>query len=1191
MASYTVNGKRYTDHALMDEIVYNCKLILDGILVKNDELANYYETKESIQQYEYFLKFHNGTATYRSIPCNMDILMKFGYDYHFAKSIMNDRENIPEADRNDLIEFSKTYFFAHFEEENEYYRTLLGLPEYGTTEYDIYLDRSDFPSDYEKEIDLTKPIHQLNNELISILRKNGKLDRLIASHSGSKYMYLRYLGDHKIDLYTARKARKWDILYMPYAESQVQDRFLEFYLSNREIYLKRTYSDAFSFNNDYYEQIMILLLLCQTFNDMVVDVPEWYIHRDIFDIRSVQYFLSSYGVAFYKEIPLRYQIRIVKSLNKLIKYKASNKNCFDIIDIFSADEVSIFKYYLLKKRIANGNTYVHGKSDSEKYELEFVGTKIGESYDDYIKDMIYRHPYDDYTLADKYWDGENTHEFVKLNHVNKDFTIEGTKYMSIEYDISMSDYLYQMSFFLGLLLDSKINFDDIKIKVPSIQKDTDFRVSDLFLLLILLTSAYYNGDTSKRIPDIYCSDRTQPQPPFTPYDIYDGGYAGSIDNDNDYNGRYAKNETSYAKQADGGYAKDAKVFFDINAMVASTPESDYMNPVDYDDNYMLQGSDTGNNLYFDWLEADGGNHVEYSEFKSVEDHYDWMKKKYPELFDEDLHKNHVIGFNSDADLDMIAKVIQYRHSKFHFEHGFTLEDLGVQDFHIPKEIHTIDELISVYKDNKKIYKKLKEKINLASNRDEAIVYEWVFDQLFTKPFDYNFYTLSDGTSTDSIDKILKDRNYILWKLYDEMMQIPALETRQDAIREPMDEIIQTLQFYLNDDELKYIFSFTATSSPSAMIHYIHLMVTFFKSYKVYFLDPSAAFIIDSKEENKAGAHYDSLAELKLDYWKDDAFFMNDSYSVTVERHISEDLRSSVIEVLDIFQHYVPLPGDDYDYDGKDATDFGDTYKDANGGIANDKKCYPFFVLNGGPGFGVIKDLWDLDGSNSTEKQGALDVDGGGSFHLEDIAIHSHCNHYHHYIINGGDSETDKFVRHSMHPKMIDSQDTVIMRISTMQFDKLTQNKEDGSWTAQEFESYWNGYEDLPMEDWYGYTSGTGGFESYSSAYNDLLDLIQIQSKQEIKDTMLQIPTKIEMECEPVNLSTIGTYEDSTYTDNGANTPYKGLLPLQYEVWNNLEARIRRLEYQRIFNQNQIKLNYQKIQQLKELAIWIPFEGV
>ena len=45
--AYYVKGKTYTDHPLMDEICYNCKLILKSIVIKNDVLAMQKETKNS----------------------------------------------------------------------------------------------------------------------------------------------------------------------------------------------------------------------------------------------------------------------------------------------------------------------------------------------------------------------------------------------------------------------------------------------------------------------------------------------------------------------------------------------------------------------------------------------------------------------------------------------------------------------------------------------------------------------------------------------------------------------------------------------------------------------------------------------------------------------------------------------------------------------------------------------------------------------------------------------------------------------------------------------------------------------------------------------------------------------------------------------------------------------------------------
>ena len=331
--SYKINGKVYTDHPLMDEIVYNCKIILKDIVVKNDVLANSKEDVSFFDDVEIFMMINSGTINFSCFKFSKDILKAFGYSDRTASSILINKNNVPEEDRDNLTEFAIKYFLDNYIEKNDYYRTLAGLPPYGTNEYNVYI--SEAPVGYDKPIDFSKPIHEFDDDLLAVLQVSGKIDELIDIYKGSNYSYLRFLGYRKIDIYTARKAGKYDILYMPAVEDLVQNRFIELYDINKTMYLNRTYSEAYAYSSDHYEQIMILMILAQTFNDIIVEVPEWYIRRDIFDIRSVQYFLESFGVAFYKIIPLKYQIRIVKSLNKLIKYKSSNKNFGDILEIFS----------------------------------------------------------------------------------------------------------------------------------------------------------------------------------------------------------------------------------------------------------------------------------------------------------------------------------------------------------------------------------------------------------------------------------------------------------------------------------------------------------------------------------------------------------------------------------------------------------------------------------------------------------------------------------------------------------------------------------------------------------------------------------------------------------------------------------------------------------------------------------------
>lgn len=1023
--AYSVNGKVYTDHPLMDEIVHNCKLILQGIVIKNDILANDSESEKSVQDAEVFIMIKEDTVTFSVFPFTSEIYSAFGYSFQQINSFLLDKNNVPEEDRDKLLSFAISYFLEHFEETNNYYRMLNGLPPYNTKEYDIYIDDSYLPDNYSKNVDLSKPLHELDNVTIAILKKNGKMDEIRESHPGSNYSYICFLGESKIDLYKARIAKKWDILYIPPVEQLVEDKFKEFYSLNRDIYLKRTYQEAYAFNSTYYEECMIIMVLCQTFNDMIVDVPEWYIRRDIFDIRSVQYFLDSYGVKFFKEIPLKYQIRIVKNLNKLIKYKSSNKNNNDILEIFSLENTAIYKYYLYKKRLAdvNGN-YVVADTEDEMYDLEFVQCKLGDTYDNYIKDLIYRTPYDDITYQDKYWDGEDTHSYIKSLHVNRDFTIEGTKYMSVEYKISMSEYLLQMQYFLGLLLDSNVYMDDIKIMVPSVQPDYHFKLTDLFIFLYLITNSY--NDIEAHIIKPTVEDGKKSKPEFEKYDEYDGGYS---------------------------YSKSNEYEIEINDMSATENEKIWE------------------------LGMDGGGNVEYSEIRSKDYFYDWMKDKYPELFI--VNREHrVFGFNTKINLAELEEVINRRHSTYNFEHGFTLKELGVDKFIAPSYIGSIDELISIYNNNIECYNAIKQKIvEESNNRDEYITFRYVFDSLFTKEFDHGFYKLSDGSEAESLVDILKDRDFILYNLYINLDNESNLQTRQDDIRNIMNDIVNTLEYYLKDEGLEYIFSFATVTSFNSLIYYIYLMINFFKSYKVHFIDPYVTYTSDDRLENSVRPH-DSLIEKRTNYWKEDKQFIRDVYSTNISSELLDIYRHAMIENIDIYDSFDPDPEDDYDYDGMYSSEYNSLAKQADAGATDDSAIIPFFVLDGKLPY-ENKDIFNVDGSGAMlDFFHFYDLDGGRDVPDDDYTKLKRINKFN-YRIDGGSAKTNTLVTNSLRKKIIDKQ----LDPASVEFSTLTTNsiddREDGIYLKEEYTA-WSDIKDI----------NTYGYNHCSSLYNILMDQIK-----------------------------------------------------------------------------------------------------
>mgnify|MGYP000942618962 CR=1 FL=1 len=1072
-SSYTVNGKTYTDHPLLDEIVYNCKTIMSGIVVKNDELANSYETEDSIKNGEAYITIKDNKMSLEVFPFTINLLLAYGYNYQLTKSILIDTDNIPANDRNSLLKFACNYFLKNYEETNDYYRMLIGLPPYNSGDkYFIYINSNDIPSNYNKkdEIDFSIPLHEMDSSIIAILDFSGKLNEIIESHRGSNYSYLRFLGDKKINLYNARKAKKWDIIYIPNVESLVEDRFKELYNLNKEVYLTRTYQEAYAFNSTYYDQCMIFMVLCETFNNMIVDTPEWYIRRDIFDIRSVEYFLESYGVPFFKEIPLKYQIRIVKNLNKLIKFKSSNKNNTDILEIFALDNVQIFKYYLYKKQKVDGfGNYLSDSTDINNYDLEFVQCLLGDTYDNYIKDQIYRTPYDDITYQDKYWDGEDEHSYIKNKHLKKDFTITPTKYMSIDYKVSMSDYLFQMQYFLGLILDSDIDTGDIKIGIPSIQSSVNFKLTDLFILLFLLTNGYYDCKSTVILPDNDTSDKV-PKPSFKKYDDYNGGY--SYTSEEQYDMLYSLN---------GNLKK-------------SSPET------------------------FWGINGEAGN-VVYSEIRSIEDiQKDWMKDKFPELFIEDI--NLIYGFNMNVNLDDLSEIISRRHSSFQFEHGFTLKDLGIDTYITTDKISSIEDLVDIYHTNKKCYDTLLKKMVYESdNRDEYKLMEYVFNLLFTKPFNYKFYTLSDGSTAKTLDEILKNRDYILYDTYQAIMSESNLDVRQDNIRSIMNDIVNTLEYYLNYD-LDYIFSFCTVASFNSLVHYIWLMINFFKSYKVYLLDPYVTYVADNRLENSAEAR-DKIAEKTLNYIKDDKHFVSDTLNEKMIYMLEDKAETqNCIEILDLYAHFEPDPYDDYDYNGMYANSDTDSniFKDADGGLVDDLSCIPYIMLNAGKPQGSNRDLWDLNGYGVKEMDNYLDLDGGYSEHIDDWD-NSYFGKAFNYIIDAGSPSMDQFVSSSIHTRIIDNQIENKIKISSMQ-GNIIKETEDGIYLQQNWIS-WSDFDDFRYE-----TNSTYNYFSYM--YEQLIETLELASNESLQNKKIQ--SIIDAKLEPMR-TTISYMENDTFENN------------------------------------------------------------
>ena len=261
MATSSITGKIYTDNPFVDELVYYVKQIGVGCIVKNESEADSHETLESLQAADLYLASYEGRARFEyfdTIPA--EVLSQSGIPYQLVDSCVENKYNIPTKYRDTVLKNMMSYYVENYVDLNDYYRMLTGYPNKDDTSY-IYLDSSLIPEDLELDIDFTLPIHEQPKDIIEILNQEGILDTIKSMHPEADY--LRYI-DKGIDAYKARKSFNFQLLYAPTTESDVVNaKFKDKFEVNRDYILKTVYSEAFKYESDYYDNIMIILIIIQ----------------------------------------------------------------------------------------------------------------------------------------------------------------------------------------------------------------------------------------------------------------------------------------------------------------------------------------------------------------------------------------------------------------------------------------------------------------------------------------------------------------------------------------------------------------------------------------------------------------------------------------------------------------------------------------------------------------------------------------------------------------------------------------------------------------------------------------------------------------------------------------------------------------------------------------------------------------
>ena len=525
----SLDNKVFTDNPLLDEIIYNIRQLATGTVLKDKDKADNAETLESMQNGDILVAISKGMVRFEYFHYDEDFLRQVpGISDANIERYANDNNLIPKKLRPTILSMATQQFLDNYVEINNYYRMLHGDPNYDETGVweGLWIDVNSIEegvisssiSTYYIDTPGTnyRPFSELESSYVETLYDNGTIDSIINNAdqlsawglTKDDVLYLNHLGARSIDYYDARVADRFELLYCPESDAEeVRARYKSLLEANRLYTTYTVYSEAYKFQSDYYDNFMMIMIVIQTMIDMIVELPEYIIRRDVFDARTCQYIFESNGVRYFPDIPLRYQISLVKNLNKLIKFKSTDKCIVDIVSIFGVNNIKVFKYYILRSRDVTNTDIVQyenkdkvvedeeGKEivpdNDENYTLKFVKVPILEQVDDYIRTPNNIYDYDSIIDGDNYWIGDKDYNTVESSIKDLDFTLLRSKYYSVEAVIDLTERNFTLVYFMNILLYNHIDKSKLQVSLPNISTKKKFELVDVILTLYSLSYIYY----------------------------------------------------------------------------------------------------------------------------------------------------------------------------------------------------------------------------------------------------------------------------------------------------------------------------------------------------------------------------------------------------------------------------------------------------------------------------------------------------------------------------------------------------------------------------------------------------------------------------------------------------------------------------------------------------------------------------
>ena len=495
-----------------DSLMKELQLILSNVVIKRDYIAKQFENNAYKYEVDCYMTAMEGKSNYYTYNFfDNSVLKEVGYsDLEINNGLT--KQDIKRDGRIDkCIELQDKLTINNYEERNNYYRKLNGLPNTGDNIF-FYAPEEFYQAN---QIDF-KPIHKFTINELKLLNKNdGYLDKLIEREAKDRILldgsnmyvdrtYLKHLGTNKIDIVKARQAKNYDLLFTntDILNEFLHDEFVQTYETMRDYYSGYIYNGNVSELIEGYDTFIGLMIMMRTINTLMIKTFKYSVERNYFDLRTMRIIYDAYNIPFNENLPLEYHKALLRNINFLLEYKASNRTILELFKIFNSEDMSLYRYYLVKQHMIYDGKPIFkykknylGKTvpDTDKmynFYFQLVDTRVNNIFASF-KETGLQEPYSSVVSNDPYWI-EDTMTKQKL--ANSNFNYIESKYLGVAIMQQMSESIFENQFALRLIQDNKDDIIKFKVSISKLTEEIDLFLCVCCLCHLLAKKYGFKGN-------------------------------------------------------------------------------------------------------------------------------------------------------------------------------------------------------------------------------------------------------------------------------------------------------------------------------------------------------------------------------------------------------------------------------------------------------------------------------------------------------------------------------------------------------------------------------------------------------------------------------------------------------------------------------------------------------------------------